>query len=84
MSVKMLKYLLWLYYLPLLSLQQIILWRGFDYMRENKCEQIFAEREKFIHTRSAKYAVVAYKKIPVLFTKLKTVRYDGIRCLTLY
>jgi hypothetical protein len=36
--------------------------RGFDYTRENKCEQLSAERAKFDNTRSAKHAVVAYEK----------------------
>jgi hypothetical protein len=30
--------------------------------RENKCEQLFAERGKLDYTRSAKHAVVAYEK----------------------
>jgi hypothetical protein len=42
-------------------------------MCENKCEQLFAESEKFNYTQSDKHAVVAYEKIPLLLKKLKAV-----------
>jgi hypothetical protein len=34
----------------------------FDYTRENKRKQLFAERRKLDYTWSAKRAVIAYKK----------------------
>jgi hypothetical protein len=43
-------------------MQQTLLQRGFDYTRENKCEQLLAERVNFDYTRSFKHAVVAYEK----------------------
>jgi hypothetical protein len=36
--------------------------RKIDCTCENKCEQLFAEREKFDYTRSAKHAVAAYEE----------------------
>jgi hypothetical protein len=42
--------------------QQSLLQSGFQYMREKKCELLYAEREEFDHTRSARHAAVAYEK----------------------
>jgi hypothetical protein len=45
-----------------IKVQQTLVQRGFDYTREYKFEQLFAERRKLDYTFSAKHYALAYEK----------------------